>query len=83
MNTTTVNISFQRELLSEIDAMARDESRSRSELLREAVRSYISQKKRWEKIFKYGETVAKKQKLREGDVASEIQAYRKQKAARP
>lgn len=83
MNSTTVNISFQKDLLSEIDDIARRESRSRSELLREAARTYINQRKRWEKIFKYGEMVARKQKLREGDVASEIQAYRKQKAARP
>jgi hypothetical protein len=36
--TSTVNISFREDLLNEIDEVARAESRSRSELLREAAR---------------------------------------------
>jgi len=46
MQTTTVNISFQGSLLSEIDRLAQAESRSRSELLREAARLYIDRKRR-------------------------------------
>ncbi|MCH2342811.1 MAG: ribbon-helix-helix domain-containing protein [Pseudomonas sp.] len=38
MSTVTVNISFQNDLLAAIDAEAKRESRSRSELLREAAR---------------------------------------------
>ena len=41
MNTATVNISFQKNLLSEIDRMAKREHRTRSELLREAAKAYI------------------------------------------
>ena len=36
MSTTTVNIAFQDSLLREIDQVARMESRSRYEFLREA-----------------------------------------------
>jgi len=41
MSTNTVNISFKKELLELIDKIAREESRTRSELIREAARMYI------------------------------------------
>jgi len=41
MSTNTVNISFKKELLEQIDKIAREESRTRSELIREAARMYI------------------------------------------
>ena len=82
MSTTTVNISIQGSLLAEIDRVANTESRSRSELLREAARSYIARKRRWDDIFGYGKTVATRGKLTEADVATEIQAYRRRKATK-
>ena len=82
MNTTTVNIAFQGTLLAEIDRVANAESRSRSELLREAARSYIARKRRWDDIFGYGKTISARGKLTEADVATEIQAYRRRKAVR-
>ena len=51
MSTVTVNISFQDRLLANIDRIAQRESRSRSELLREAARIYIERKERWNNIF--------------------------------
>ena len=82
LNTTTVNISFQGSLLAEIDRVANTESRSRSELLREAARSYIARKRRWDDIFGYGKTISARGKLTEADVAAEIQSYRRGKATR-
>jgi CopG family transcriptional regulator / antitoxin EndoAI len=82
MNTTTVNVSFQGSLLAEIDRVAQTESRSRSELLREAARLYIDRKRRWDKLFAYGKTIALRGQLTEEDVAAEIRSYRKQKAAK-
>jgi len=79
---TTVNISFQENLLADIDRLAKKERRSRSELLREAARLYIERKGRWDKIFAMGEAIARDKGLSEEDVAAEIQAYRKSKAAR-
>jgi metal-responsive CopG/Arc/MetJ family transcriptional regulator len=79
---TTVNISFQESLLADIDKLARKEHRSRSELLREAARLYIERRDRWNKIFALGEAVAKDKGLSEQDIAAEIQAYRKSKAAK-
>jgi CopG family transcriptional regulator / antitoxin EndoAI len=79
---TTVNISFQEDLLADIDKLAEKEHRSRSELLREAARLYIERRDRWNKIFVWGDALAKEKGLSEQDVAAEIQAYRKSKAAK-
>lgn len=82
MGTTTVNIAFQESLLREIDRVAESESRSRSELLREAARAYIERKQRWADLFAAGRQVAEDRALNPEDVAKEIRAHRKAKAAR-
>ena len=79
MKTGTVNISFQEGLLRQIDETAREESRSRSELIREAARMYIERKKRWKDIFVFGEKQVRRLRLSERDVESEIEAYRRSK----
>ena len=76
MAISTVNISFKQDLLAEIDRIARRESRSRSELLREAARSYIDRKKRWERIFAFGSKQARKLGLKEGDVEVAVRVHR-------
>jgi CopG family transcriptional regulator/antitoxin EndoAI len=79
MKSSTVNISFNDELLKKIDRVAREESRSRSELIREAARSYIDRKHKWNQIFKFSEKQATKKNISEKDVAEEINKYRKSK----
>ncbi len=76
MNTVTVNISFQDALRRDIDRVARDEARSRSELLREAAREYIQRRERWVAIFAGGQKLARRRGLRPDDVAAEIEAFR-------
>lgn len=82
MGTCTVNIAFQKDLLREIDAAAKAESRSRSEFLREAARAYIQRKRRWAAIFSTGRMIATDRALLPEDVTREIEAYRKEKASR-
>jgi len=82
MAVSTVNISFQRDLLEQIDKAAKDESRTRSELLREAARLYLEQKKKWDEIFAFGGRWASKLGLREADIGREIKKYRSKKAGR-
>jgi CopG family transcriptional regulator/antitoxin EndoAI len=79
MSTVTVNISFQDRLLADIDRIARRESRSRSELLREAARIYIERKERWNNIFAKTSIQSGKQALTEKDVLEEISRYRSEK----
>ena len=79
MRTTTVNIAFQSDLLAQIDKVAKEEPRSRSEFLREAARSYIQKKQRWKDIFTVGSQVVETGDLCLDDVAEEIAAYRETK----
>jgi len=78
MAVATVNISFQEDLLSQIDRIAKNEARTRSELIREAARVYIEKKKKWESIFAYGKSLSSKYKFTENDVNEEIEKYRKE-----
>jgi CopG family transcriptional regulator/antitoxin EndoAI len=79
MSTVTVNISFQDKLLADIDRIAKRESRSRSELLREAARIYIERKIRWNQIFADLSNQSGDQDLTEKDVLDEIRQYRREK----
>ncbi|MDR1150452.1 MAG: ribbon-helix-helix domain-containing protein [Clostridiales bacterium] len=79
MSVSTVNISFQENLLKEIDSVAKNESRTRSELIREAARLYIERKKKWQSIYNYGENIASKYEFIEKDIMNEIKEYRKEK----
>ena len=81
MRTVTVNISFQDSLLAEIDAAAKRESRSRSELLREAARFYLQRQQRWHELFQLGDALGKQACLTESLVADEIAEYRTAKKA--
>ena len=78
---STVNISFNDELLKQIDKVAQEESRSRSELIREAARSYIDRKKRWGQIFKLGAEIAKAKNIAPEDIEKEIISYRRGRKA--
>ena len=78
MAVSTVNISFQDDLLYQIDRIAQNEVRTRSELIREAARLYIERKDKWASIFSYGESLAAKYKFNEDDVDKEIKKHRKE-----
>ena len=79
MRNVTVNISFQDALLAEIDAEAKRESRTRSELLREAARLYVRRQKQWERVFALGDELTKQRSLTDADVAREIRNVRSRK----
>ena len=78
-SSATVNISFNSEILRQIDEVAKSEARTRSELIREAARIYIERKKKWESIFTYGENLSEKYGFTENDVNMEIKKYREEK----
>ena len=79
MGTSTVNISFREDLLAQIDRVASEESRSRSELIREAARMYIERKNKWKDIFDFGKQQVSILGLSENDIAKEIAEVRKRK----
>lgn len=77
MPISTVNISFQDDLLREIDSVAKTEARSRSELIREAARAYIQRKQKFDKILTTGLAIGKSLELTEDDLINEIKTVRK------
>ena len=82
MSSNTVNISFNEDLLKKIDEVAAEESRSRSELIREAARSYIDRKNKWNKIFIATAKAAASANLQPEDIEKEIASYRNSKRQR-
>lgn len=80
MNTVTFNVSFPKPLLKRIDSMAKRESRSRSDLLRTAVRMYVERHKRWETIFAFGREQAKRLRLKREDVNRLIAESRREQS---
>lgn len=75
--TDTVTISLPPELASEVDRLAREEGRTRSDLLREAFRQYAERRLRWDALFRYGEARSTALKLREEQVAKAIKHRRR------
>ena len=71
-----VSVSLEDSVLAEIDATAQRESRSRSELLHEAVRQYLRHQQRLDTVFAMGDAARERQGLTEKDIAVEIAAAR-------
>ena len=76
MDTTIINISISKKLLKEADAIAKKESRNRSELFREAVRSYLIRQKELNDVFDYGKSQAKKLGIGRSDISRLIKETR-------
>ncbi|MBI3299738.1 MAG: CopG family transcriptional regulator [Elusimicrobia bacterium] len=74
--TSTVNISFSRQLLKDIDKVASEEARTRSELLREATRMYIERKRRWKGLFGFWRAETKRRALKPSDVEQAVRRVR-------
>ena len=83
MDVSTVNISFKKDFLEMVDQVAREEARSRSELIREAARMYIERKQRWNKIFAFGDIKKSESSVAEADLEDEIHQFRKSKRSKP
>ena len=79
MKTSTINLSIPRDLLEKADREAKKESRSRSELMREALRKYLEDRAELERLFAYADAQVKKLGLVPGDVEIAIQEYRASK----
>jgi metal-responsive CopG/Arc/MetJ family transcriptional regulator len=76
MSVSTVNIPFQDDFLVQLDRVANNESRTRSELILDAVRLNKEKKKEFEAIFKIGQQIGSTLEISEDDVMSEIKNYR-------
>ena len=77
MQTQTFNIALPKALVKKIDAAAKKEYRNRSELIREAVRRYVTDMDEWEQLFRAARMQGKKMGIRsEEDVNKIVWEYR-------
>lgn len=79
MVSATVNVSFPRRLLERLDQVAKQEARSRSELLRAAALQYVERKRRWEQLLAFWRTEARRRGLKPSDVEHAIAEVRAQR----
>lgn len=77
MNTQTLNIALPKDLVKRVDQAAKNEYRNRSELIREALRVYLADKKDWYDLLDYGKKVGKKMGIKsEEDVNKIVYEFR-------
>ena len=72
----SVSISMPPALAPEVDRIARAERRTRSELLRQALRQYVARFERWERIFAAGAGAARRSRATEAKVIRAVDALR-------
>ena len=70
------SLSLPSDLVREAERLAKQEGRTKTEVLREALRLY-SEERRWRRLQRYGAGRARKVRLREPDVDSAIQEFRR------
>lgn len=73
----TITISLPPELAKQVDRVASEEGRTRSELFREALRQYLSRRERWDGIFAYGRRLARERGWTEADVERAVEEERR------
>jgi len=77
--TKLITISIMPEFLEEIEKLAKEERRTKSELVREALRRYIAEKE-LRRLQRYGLKKARELGLREEEVQRLVDEYRAEQA---
>ena len=72
----TITLSLPPEMADKIEELMKEEGRTRSELLREALRRYAEEQE-MKKIYRYGEIKAREKGITEGQIEDIIDARRK------
>jgi len=71
----TITFSLPPEMADKVEDITKEEGRTRSELLREALRRYIEERE-WRQILRYGERKAKEKSIAPEDVEDLVDKYR-------
>ena len=77
MPTNTVNLALPKELLQEVDNLAGEEKRSRSELVREALVRLVRSRKNWDWAITQMRGRARKAGITPEDIQEQIQEVRR------
>ena len=73
--TKTITFSLPPEMADRVDDVMKQQGRSRSEFLREAVLRYIEECE-WRQLLQYGEERAREKGISPEDVAGLVEEYR-------
>ena len=73
--TKTITFSLSPEMAERVDEAMKQQGRSRSEFLREAVLRYIEECE-WRRLLQYGEDRAREKGIGPEDVAGLVEEYR-------
>lgn len=79
-NTKTLSVTLPPDMLKRAQSIARKESRTMSELIREALR-YYERRCWWDEVNAYGQSKAARQGIREPDIDRLVQELRATKRA--
>jgi len=79
MAVATINLSFDDDLVKQMDLIANTASITRNQLIYNSVKMYINDRQRLKELYAYGESIAAKNNFTEKDVFEEIKEYRKNK----
>ena len=74
-STKTITFSLSPEMADRVDEVMKQQGRSRSEFLREAVLRYIEECE-WRQLLQYGEERARDKGIGPEDVAGLVEEYR-------
>ncbi|MBE0478152.1 ribbon-helix-helix protein, CopG family [Candidatus Aerophobetes bacterium] len=74
--TKTISLSVPPEMAEKVKELMKKEGRTRSELIREALRRYVEEQE-WKEIYRYGEMKAREKGITEDQVEDIIDARRK------
>ena len=75
-STRVRSLSLPSDLVRQAERLAKQEGRSKTEVLREALRRY-SEEKRWRRLKRYGAGRARKTGMTAADVARAVREYRR------
>lgn len=79
--TKTITFSLPPELAEQVETAKREEGRTMSELVREALRRYLDDRE-WRSILRYGERRARELGLTPDDVERLVEVYRAEQSGR-
>ena len=72
----TISLSLPPEMAKKIKELMEKEGRTRSELIREALRRYVEQQE-WKETLRYGRMKAREKGITEDQVEDMVDEYRK------
>ena len=75
----TINLTFENDFLEKIDFIAKNESRTRTDLIYNSIKIYVDQKQKLQELYAYGESVVAENNFIEEDILEEIKNYRNTK----